>query len=364
MPDVGVPAPPPIATDPTRRSHTASAQWQSFEMRMRQRRAERCRLRAEVAIEAGFPDDARAALEEARRLSPFLPGLEETEQKAALATARAAELPAGRRGRRLATGALAAGLTIAGFLMYDSGNGPAVVSSSPAAVAAAPRFVPTSGTSADLSDAAARDGLGAPDPTPDAPAEPRRDDAFEIRLDPVGPLATSAPARETPPPVTVAVADLSPPAEPPAVLPPPDALPPPNTTLPDGPPDVPARENRTETRADAPASAAAEAEVRTALSRYEAAYSALNAAAARAIFPGVDVGALARAFESLESQRVSLGACDVTVETSGQTARAQCAGHATWSPRIGGGEHRAERRWTFELERSPDGWRIVSATTR
>ncbi len=57
-------------------SHTATQQWQSFEMRMRRRRVERCLLRASVAIEAGVLDDAREAIEEVRRLDPDEPGLE------------------------------------------------------------------------------------------------------------------------------------------------------------------------------------------------------------------------------------------------------------------------------------------------
>ena len=57
-------------------SHTATQQWQSFEMRMRRRRVERCLLRASVAIEAGVLDDAREAIEEIRRLDPDEPGLE------------------------------------------------------------------------------------------------------------------------------------------------------------------------------------------------------------------------------------------------------------------------------------------------
>ncbi len=57
-------------------SHTATQQWQSFELRMRRRRIERCLLRASVAIEAGVLDDAREAIDEVRRLDPNEPGLE------------------------------------------------------------------------------------------------------------------------------------------------------------------------------------------------------------------------------------------------------------------------------------------------
>src|SRR5687768_13425885 len=57
-------------------THTATEQWQSFEIRMRRRRVERCVLRASVAIEAGVLEDARAALEEVQRLDPYEPALE------------------------------------------------------------------------------------------------------------------------------------------------------------------------------------------------------------------------------------------------------------------------------------------------
>jgi tRNA uridine 5-carboxymethylaminomethyl modification enzyme len=62
MPDV----PTVVPTRGTATSHISTAEWQSFELRMRHRRAQRCLLRAEVALEAGFPGDARAALDEAR----------------------------------------------------------------------------------------------------------------------------------------------------------------------------------------------------------------------------------------------------------------------------------------------------------
>src|SRR3954467_14961354 len=56
-------------------SHTATGEWQSFELRMRRRRAERLALRAEMAASAGFEEDARACLAEARSLAPDLPEL-------------------------------------------------------------------------------------------------------------------------------------------------------------------------------------------------------------------------------------------------------------------------------------------------
>src|SRR5687767_9876590 len=72
-------------------SHTATQQWQSFEIRMRRRRVERCVLRASVAIEAGVLDDAREALEEVQRLEPHEPSIETLN--AQLAAAQAAPVP-------------------------------------------------------------------------------------------------------------------------------------------------------------------------------------------------------------------------------------------------------------------------------
>src|SRR5688500_11254303 len=73
-------------------SHTATQQWQSFEMRMRRRRIERCLLRASVAIEAGVLDDAVGALEEVQRLDPYEPELESLRTQLSAAAAMPAAL--------------------------------------------------------------------------------------------------------------------------------------------------------------------------------------------------------------------------------------------------------------------------------
>jgi hypothetical protein len=107
-----------------------------------------------------------------------------------------------------------------------------------------------------------------------------------------------------------------------------------------------------------------ERQIRDALSRYEAAYGALNAAAARAVWPSVDAAALARAFDNLESQRVSLGRCSIAVATDARSARATCAGTATWTPKVGGGTTTGQRTWLFDLAHTGSEWQIVNATTR
>ena len=105
------------------------------------------------------------------------------------------------------------------------------------------------------------------------------------------------------------------------------------------------------------------ADVRAVLARYESAYSKLDPSQARAVWPRVDERALSRAFSGLASQRVSLGRCDVTL--NGATARATCAGSATWTPKVGGGGARTEaRRWTFDLTKSGDGWKIEKALVK
>jgi hypothetical protein len=111
-----------------------------------------------------------------------------------------------------------------------------------------------------------------------------------------------------------------------------------------------------------PRAPSAEVNVRAALSRYEAAYSTLNASAARAVWPTVDANALGRAFDSLEAQHISLGTCSVLV--TGQSARVTCSGSATWTPKVGGGTRTESRRWTFDLAQAGDAWEIVRATAR
>ena len=96
------------------------------------------------------------------------------------------------------------------------------------------------------------------------------------------------------------------------------------------------------------------------LNKYATAYSRLDAAAAQEVWPAVNRPALTRAFDGLASQRVSLERCDVSVSTA--SAHANCAGSATWSPKIGnGGAHTDACNWTFQLAKAGDDWQIVTA---
>ncbi len=104
------------------------------------------------------------------------------------------------------------------------------------------------------------------------------------------------------------------------------------------------------------------AAVRATLARYETGFSRLDVGAVQSVWPSLDQHALSRAFDGLASQRVSLGACNVNVK--GSTARADCSGTAAWTPKIGGGERIASRKWTFDLSESDAGWRIVRVQAR
>jgi hypothetical protein len=99
------------------------------------------------------------------------------------------------------------------------------------------------------------------------------------------------------------------------------------------------------------------------LRRYARAYSDLDAKAAREMWPTVDERALARAFEGLASQSLSLRDCEIKVR--GATADASCGGQASYVGKIGSGERHTEpRSWRFELRRDGDAWKIATVDTR
>ncbi len=98
--------------------------------------------------------------------------------------------------------------------------------------------------------------------------------------------------------------------------------------------------------------------IRTTLADLRAAYSQLDADAARRVWPSVDAAALARAFDGLQSQELRFDRCDVTVR--GARARAACTGEAIYVPRIGD-PAASTRVWTFELARRRERWTITSA---
>jgi hypothetical protein len=107
-----------------------------------------------------------------------------------------------------------------------------------------------------------------------------------------------------------------------------------------------------------------EQRVREVLDRYSAAYSTLDAIAAKEIWPAVDARALSRAFDGLQSQEVRFDRCDLTV--AGSDAKAICHGIASYVPKVGSRTPRSlSHYWVFALKRAAsDTWTIAQAEVR
>jgi len=103
--------------------------------------------------------------------------------------------------------------------------------------------------------------------------------------------------------------------------------------------------------------------VTVALNRYQEAFSALDVNAAHAVWPNVDVKALARAFDQLEEQTFQLEGCNITV--AGARAQADCGGNARYIRKVGNRGSRVEpRRWHFNLRQTNDRWVIDAVDAR
>jgi hypothetical protein len=103
--------------------------------------------------------------------------------------------------------------------------------------------------------------------------------------------------------------------------------------------------------------------VAVALNRYQDAFSALDVNAAHAVWPNVDVKALARAFDQLEEQTFQLEGCNITV--AGARAQADCGGNASYIRKVGNKGSRVEpRRWHFNLRQTNDRWVIDAVDAR
>jgi hypothetical protein len=377
MPNVGTRLPGPT-------SHTSTHQWQSFEIRMRYRRAERCVARAEAAFDAGMEEEARAALAEARALNPETPDFDSV--RAAVLRRRAAVLAAQKQARLRRAAAIAGAcvLFVAAAVAIWTTSGPAVSAPTVPLAAAAPApsapAVPAATVSpstetavpavsgASDSSKAANDSVAPtsgetrltstetakpPDPLPAAepsvaassaapePSLPAIEKSEpQLRLETPAPATTSA---SLPPSTSGAdrlVSDL-----PTAVMRIPRPAPPP--AAPPPPPDPRTLE---------------EPRVRATLAQFEAAYNSLSAQAAQAVWPTVDERSLARAFDSLESQQVALGECSITI--NGTTAAADCAVTTSWTPKVGGGQRRESRRWRFDLAKANGAWVIENFQAR
>jgi hypothetical protein len=420
-----------------RPAHLATPEWQSFEVRMRARKAERCLQRAAEALDTGSIGEASDALDEARQLSPLHPRLTEF-------AARLEELkhpaPIARRHSYVWTRAA----IVAGVLAFSAAGWQTWVHRDQLALLV-PKALPNTDTSgmasptpgsvpaadvsaAGIGAAASNESNAAPTSAPGDPNAKaasndttvqtilvRPDQVIDLRLAPASPEATAVattgsgtgsdtkmdaqkavmtasaselsaqPQRDivpaTPPPPEYrapAVLPASPAPSPaafiPSVVPPTESARSSTTTsAPSTNPssDVGATTSagvapsaRPNTSAPAPSRLVGDDRlaIRTALNRYESAYNRLDVDAVRTIWPSLDQRALTRAFDNLTSQRVALQNCNV--EVAGNTARANCSGNAAWTPKVGGGERKSARNWTFDLSELDGSWRIVHVQAR
>ncbi len=441
-------------------SHTATDQWQSFELRMRRRRIERCVLRAGAAFDEGIFDAALEAIEEAAHLDPYdesikalaakiriasvappppapsidsitlmappvetvdIPILDpfevpidpfEVRTEEASTVEKDVEVVEDRgRGTRTWLAAAAALILLSGVGGWmwtrsridattpptaaihapvastaSPGISPAAPAADPAVTPAEPAVLPQpvadTIAQAVVETAAGTTGaatLPLPGPVVDPPQTTVANPTPLPRLGEVPTLPANAPVER-------ALADAPAAAPPTAAIPAVSAVSTDIRTATPDAPDVPAIESAAlrapigenvasspiaSTTAPAAAPPAAtpvaspasdERAIRASLTRYEAAYNRLDAAAAGSVWPSVDRRALARAFEGLVSQTVSLGDCVIAV--TGTTARVECLGSARWTPRVGGGPQSAPRRWRFVLRNERGDWLITDAEVR
>jgi hypothetical protein len=338
-----------------------------FEARARQRRVDRRITAARAAIARRRFADATVALDEVRELDPGHPDVVALafELDAAEHTRR------GRVGPWLMAAAAFGGITLGatwlespdgliGFPMLDLG---VLVPNLPPAESG---FTPA--PAPDLTADAARDDRQGLVPSRVAPAAPAVTPAVVVARtpDPAPALAPAAAVASPPvasppvasPPVAsasdavpavrdvaTAVRDvaMAPVAPAVPVSPPPVASPPPIVAAPIIPP-APLDEER----------------VRLTLQRYRSAYEGLDARLASAVWPTVNQSALERAFQGLESQRLTFDAC--AVQLRGGAATAVCRGTTRYVPKVGSREPHVEPRvWNFTLRKSGDDWTIENA---
>jgi hypothetical protein len=96
------------------------------------------------------------------------------------------------------------------------------------------------------------------------------------------------------------------------------------------------------------------------LQRYRRAYNKLDAESAHAVYPAVNESALARAFDSLESQVLSFDSCETSVQ--GRYATVTCHGTSRYVPKVGNRVTHVEPRiWSFILRKDDEDWKIENA---
>ncbi len=358
-------SPEPLAQTPAAIAPSPDAQspllvpegYAKFEQRARRRRVDRKVEAARLAIARRNLRSAASALDEVVELDPNLPEL--SELTAAFDTLRR-DRATSHRGPMIAAAATF-GIVLLGASWFRDAR---VLLSHPFATIAAlvdpaepaPIDVTTSDatSNADVALPIATSGRDETVPAPvvehqptlvrSTPStEPPSSPTVSPSFAPAGtPIVPPPPSTPSPSPVTTLI--------------PPAALPAASTsTAFAAPADVPKPTLPPPSRVDSD-----ETQIARALQQYRTAYEGLDAKRAQAIWPAVNEAALARAFESLESQRLTFDAC--RTQLNGENAVATCQGTARYVPKVGNREPRVEpRTWTFILRKAGGDWKIENA---
>jgi hypothetical protein len=95
------------------------------------------------------------------------------------------------------------------------------------------------------------------------------------------------------------------------------------------------------------------------LRQYQIAFSRLDVAAVRQVWPSVDGKALTKAFDQVEEENLAFDSCDITV--SGRRAVASCGGSTYYVPKVGSKNARVQRQqWRISLRQTSDDWVVDS----
>jgi hypothetical protein len=270
----------------------------------------------------------------------------------------------------LAIAAMAILAGVVGFLQWQrrapAGDAPATLAGSRPAETPPVRTLPGDAPLSPPASVTPEAGV-APARRPEDAGSVARNPVVDPRLSP----AASAPSPTEPVESRFELQPLLPAAEEP--VPSPDALPAPlvaATPLPverESSPPAPVPVPVPAAVASAPSAASARVAdsnaIAAVLKHYEQAYDNLDANAAAAVWPSVDVSALTRAFARLRHQNLEFTSCSFVVATNAATAR--CDGSVHYTRSIGDPTPRREdHAWTMELERAGERWQIARIIAR
>jgi hypothetical protein len=103
-------------------------------------------------------------------------------------------------------------------------------------------------------------------------------------------------------------------------------------------------------------------DIQRVLNRYRDAFSVLDAAAVKAVWPGADAGTLALAFDKLAAQNYDYDHCRIV--SDGLRAEASCRGVAEYRHHGTARTRTDSQHWQFTLRKEHREWRIQTVGTQ